>query len=180
MMPLEPEEIRDEPETPPEEPVNPELEAERKKAAEYLAMWQRTQADFINYKRRTEAERQEFNRFANATLAQAILPVLDDLERALDAVPPEYAGTDWVKGVRLVERKFKTVLEGQGIKPVLSLGMQFDPNYHEALRQEEGEEGIVIGELQKGYMLNDKLLRPAKVVVGKGKEAETKEEEENG
>jgi molecular chaperone GrpE len=184
MMPLEPEEIRDEQEgreAPGETGgPEPELEAERKKAAEYLAMWKRAQADFINYKRRTEAERQEFNSFANATLVQAILPVLDDLERALDHIPQEYADTDWVKGVRLVERKFKTVLEGQGVKPILSLGMQFDPNYHEAFRQEEGPEGVVLGELQKGYMLNDKLLRPARVVVGKAPEAETKEEEQNG
>ncbi len=189
MMPSDPEETRDEEETgegaengpAAEEVVSPEaLDAEREKAEEYLARWQRAQADFINYKRRTEAERQEFNSFASANFARAVLPVLDDLERALDHVPPEHADSDWVQGVRLVERKFKTVLEGQGVKPVLALGMEFDPNYHEALRQEEGEEGIVIGEIQKGYMLNDKLLRPAKVVVGKGKEADTKEAEENG
>jgi molecular chaperone GrpE len=171
----------------PEDTANLEqaLAAEKKKAEEYLASWQRTQADFINYKRRTEQERQDFNSFANANLVLAILPVLDDLERAIDAIPEEFAGDDWVEGVRLVERKFKTVLEGQGIKPILSLGMAFDPHYHEALRKDKGEEGMVIGELQKGYMLNDKLLRPARVVVGSGnkdtkKEADTKEEEENG
>ncbi len=98
-------------------------------------------------------------------------------------MPEEYAGDDWVEGVRLVARKFKTVLEGQGVKPILCLGMAFDPNFHEALRQAKGEEGTVIGELQKGYMLNDKLIRPAKVVVGSGnkedteKEADTKEAE---
>jgi molecular chaperone GrpE len=162
------------------------LEAEKKKADEYLAQWQRAQADFINYKRRTEAERQEFNSFANANLVLAILPVLDDMERAIESIPEEFAEDDWVEGVRLVERKFKTVLEGQGVKPILSLGMAFDPNYHEAMRQEKGEEGVIIGELQKGYMLNDKLLRPAKVVVGHGKkkdlkkEEDNKEEEENG
>jgi molecular chaperone GrpE len=174
----------------PEEAENLEktLAAEKKKAEEYLAAWQRAQADFINYKRRTEQEKQEFNSFANANLVCAILPVLDDLERALDAVPEEYAGRDWVEGVKLVERKFKTVLEGQGVKPILCLGMEFDPRFHEALRQARGEEGTVIGELQKGYMLNDRLLRPAKVVVGSGKEdakeadteADTKEEDENG
>jgi molecular chaperone GrpE len=181
MMLLEPEEIKDEEESEEEkESPEPELDAEKKKAEEYLAAWQRAQADFINYKRRTEQERQEFNAFANANLVRAILPVLDDLERAIDAIPEEFAGNDWVEGVRLVERKFKTILEGQGVKPILALGMQFDPNFHEALRQDEGEEGIVIGELQKGYTLNDKLLRPAKVVVGKGAAADAKEEEENG
>jgi molecular chaperone GrpE len=156
-----------------------ELAKEKQKAEEYLASWQRAQADFLNYKRRTEAERQEFNSFANANLISAILPVLDDLERALDAVPTKYAKSDWVEGVRLVERKFKTILEGQGVKPILALGMAFDPNFHEALRQDKGEEGMVIGEFQKGYTLNDKLLRPARVVVGNGEVEDTKEEEQN-
>jgi molecular chaperone GrpE len=153
------------------------LEAEKKKTEEYLASWQRAQADFINYKRRTEQERQDFNNFANAQLVLSILPVLDDMERALNAIPEEFAGDDWVEGIRLVDRKFKTILEGQGVKPILSLGMAFDPRYHEALRKDKGEEGVVIGELQKGYMLNDKLLRPARVVVGSGDEEETEKEE---
>src|SRR4030042_896153 len=105
------------------------------------------------------------------------LPVLDDMERALNAIPEKFSRHDWVEGVRLVERKFKTILEGQGVKPILTLGMAFDPNLHEALRQEKGEEGIIISEIQKGYMLHDKLLRPARVVVGKGEEEESKEEE---
>jgi len=152
------------------------LAEEKKKAEEYLANWQRAQADFINYKRRTEQERQDFNSFANANLLCGILPVLDDLERALNAIPEEFSGDDWVEGVRLVERKFKTVLEGQGVKPICALNEPFNPNVHEALRQEKGKEGIVIAELQKGYTLHDKLLRPARVVVGTG-EVETKEEE---
>jgi molecular chaperone GrpE len=159
------------------ESLKSELAGEKKKAEEYLASWQRAQADFINYKRRTEQERQDFNSFANANLLSSILPVLDDMERALDAIPEEYSDDDWVEGIKLVERKFKTVLEGQGVKPILSLGMAFDPKIHEALRQDKGAEGMVIGELQRGYMLNDKLLRPARVVVGNGKEEDTKEEE---
>ena len=155
------------------------LDAEKKKAEEYLANWQRAQADFVNYKRRTEQERLEFNNFANANLVLNILPVLDDMERALEAVPPKYKKHEWVEGVRLVERKFRTTLEGQGVKQINALGETFDPNYHEALRQENGKEGIILEEIQKGYMLNDKLLRPSRVVVGKGEgeEAETKEAE---
>jgi molecular chaperone GrpE len=160
------------------------LEEAEKRAAEYLANWQRVQADFINYKRRTEQERLEFNNFANANLVLSILPVLDDMERAIDAIPEEHTRDDWVEGVRLVERKFKTTLEGQGVKPIKALGEEFDPNYHEALRQGKGKEGVILEEIQKGYMLNDKLLRPARVVVGSGegeasgtKEADTKEGE---
>jgi molecular chaperone GrpE len=146
------------------------LAAEKKKAEEYLASWQRAQADFINFKRRTEQEKQELGKYANATLFCDILPVLDDLERALDAVPDKYAKSDWVEGVRLVERKFKNILDKQGVKPVCALGMAFDPNFHEAIRQDKGPEGMVVAEFQKGYTLNDKLIRPSRVVVGSGEE----------
>jgi molecular chaperone GrpE len=144
--------------------------AEKEKADEYLARWQRAQADFVNFKRRTEQERQEFCAFANADLIRALLPVLDDMERALDAMPPEFAEHDWVQGVRAVARKFRTSLEAQGVRPIEVLGKPFDPNVHEALRQDVGPEGIVIAEYQKGYTLNDKLLRCARVVVGSGEE----------
>jgi len=154
------------------------LEDEKSKAAEYLASWQRSQADFANYRRRTEQEKQDLGRYANATLFCEILPVLDDLERALDHIPEKYADTDWVEGVRLVARKFQNVLEKQGVKPVCALGMAFDPNLHEAIRQEKGEEGTVIGELQKGYTLHDRLIRPSRVIVGKGEGKEPKEEAE--
>jgi molecular chaperone GrpE len=166
----------------PEESASPEeaLIVEQKKAEEYLANWQRTQADFINYKRRAEQERLEFNSYANANLVLGILPVLDDLERAIKAIPDEYAKGDWVEGVRLVERKFRTALEGQGVKPILALGMAFDPKIHEAIRHDKGNEGMVIAEYLKGYMLNDKLLRPSRVAVGNGEEGEIKEEEQNG
>lgn len=155
------------------------LAEEKKKAEDYLANWQRAQADFINFKRRTEQDRLEFNRFANASLALSLLPVLDDLERALEAIPPKLATNEWVEGIRLVERKFKAGLEAQGITPMEALGKPFDPNYHEALRQDKGEEGMITEVFQKGYLLGDKVLRPAKVVVGNGEE-EAKEENTNG
>jgi molecular chaperone GrpE len=160
------------PEVLPEATINLEeaLAEEKKRAKEYLASWQRAQADLINYKRRSEQERMEFNSYANANLCNNILPVVDDLERALAAIPEEYSKTNWVEGVRLVERKFKTILEGQGVKPICALGMAFDPNLHEAIRHEKGKEGMVIAEYQKGYMLNDKLLRPSRVGVGSGEE----------
>jgi molecular chaperone GrpE len=182
MMPREPEEKENGgPEEAPDEIESQaglveESAAEKQKAAEYLANWQRAQADFINYKRRMEQERQDFNSYANTNLILSILPVVDDLERALDAVPVKYSKSDWVEGVRLVAHKFKTILEGQGVKPIKAIGEAFDPNYHEALRQDKGKEGMVIEEFQKGYLMHDKLLRPARVVVGNG-EADTKEEE---
>jgi len=148
----------------------------QQKAEDYLANWQRAQADFINFKRRTEQERQDFNRFANANLILSLLPILDDLDRALDSIPPKLAKLGWVDGVRLVDRKFRTTLEAQGLTPIKALGEPFDPNFHEALRQDRGQEGMVVEEFQKGYMMHDRLLRPAKVVVGNGSKEDGKEE----
>ena len=153
------------------------LAEEKQKTEEYLANWQRAQADFINYKRRTEQERQDFNRFANANLILSLLPVLDDLDRALSSTSPaKSARHSWIEGVRLVDRKFRSILEAQGLTPIKALGEPFDPNFHEAVRQDKGKEGIVVEELQKGYMIHDRLLRPAKVVVGNGEDDEKKED----
>ena len=148
------------------------LAEERKKAEEYLASWQRAQADFINYKRRTEQERGEFNKYANATLIQSLLPILNNLERALNSIPSKLTKLPWVDGVRLIANQLKTTLEAQGLTPIKALGEPFDPNLHEAVRQDKGKEGIVVEELRKGYMLNDKLLSPTVVVVGNGEEEE--------
>jgi molecular chaperone GrpE len=184
MMPKDPEENTNNDNVPPEAQTEDMGELEKalaeaqNKAGEYLAAWQRSQADFINFKRRSEQERLEFNKFANANLCTSILPVVDDLERAISHIPAEYAKNDWVEGVKLVEKKFKTILEGFGVKPIFALGMEFDPNLHEALRQEKGKEGLIIGELQKGYTLNDKMLRPARVIVGNGEGEEEKPAEE--
>ena len=148
------------------------LAEEKAKAEDYLASWQRTQADFINYKRRNEQDRDEFSKLANATLMLGLLPVLDDLERALASIPPKSAKPNWVDGIRLIERKFRASLEIQGLTSIEALGKPFDPNLHEAVRQDKGEEGIVVEELQKGYKLHDRVIRPAMVVVGNGEEAE--------
>ncbi|MBI2303998.1 MAG: nucleotide exchange factor GrpE [Chloroflexi bacterium] len=145
------------------------LEEERDRAEKYLANWQRAQADFLNLKRRTEQERSDILRFANATLILNLLPIRDDLERALDAVSTAMAGFTWLEGVRLIHRKLQALLEAQGVTQVKAEGELFDPNLHEAVMFEEGEEGKVIEELQKGYKLHDRVIRPAMVKVGRGK-----------
>jgi len=159
------------------------LSEEKAKAESYLANWQRAQADFINYKRRAEQERTETIEFANSALILSLLPVLDDLERALDNVSEKLAGLTWVDGIVLIYRKLKAILEGHGLTEIKALGEPFDPNLHEAVLYGEGEDGKVIEELQKGYKLRDRVLRPALVKVGKGKEEtaeEAREEEKNG
>ena len=152
------------------------LAEEKAKAEANLANWQRSQADFINYKRRSEQEKEEIGKFANSILMLSLLPILDDLERAFDSIPPHLAQLTWVDGIRLIERKLQSSLEAQGLSPIKAIGEPFDPNLHEATMYRKGEEGMVIEELQKGYMLHDRVIRPAMVVVGNGEKEEEKEE----
>ena len=152
------------------------LAEEKEKAKGYLANWQRAQADFINYKRRSEQEKGEIGNFAISVLILNLLPVLDDLERAFTSIPPRLAKLTWVDGISLIERKLKASLEAQGLSPIKAVGEPFDPHLHEAVRQDKGKEGIVIEEVQKGYRFHDRVIRPAMVVVGNGEEEEKKEE----
>ena len=145
---------------------------EKEKAEKYLANWQRAVADYANLKRRTEQEREELAKFANGGLITGLLPVIDDLERALDAVSPKIANHSWVEGIRLIYRKLLSILELQGVSRIEALGQDFDPNFHDAVIYEEGEEGKVVEEVGKGYKLHDRVLRPSMVKVGKRKEEE--------
>ena len=154
------------------------LAEEKTKAETNLAGWQRAQADFVNYKRRTEQEKEEVSKFANAALIFSLLPILDDLERAFTSVPHNLAKLSWVDGIRLIERKLWATLEAQGLSAIEALGEPFDPNLHEAAMHGEGKEGIVIDELQKGYKLHDRVIRPAMVAVGNGEEDKEENKEE--
>jgi molecular chaperone GrpE len=155
------------------------LQKEKEEAQRLLANWQRAEADFVNYKRRVEQERGEAARLANAALIINILPVLDDLERALASLNIQLVGLTWFDGIRLIYRKLLLVLESAGVSQIEAEGQPFDPRYHEAVMYGEGEEGKVVAEVQRGYKLNDRVLRPAMVVVGKGKEQKPPEGEEN-
>ena len=155
------------------------LEEEKKKAETYLANWQRAAADFQNYKRRTDQEREELGRLANAALVINILPILDDMERALTSVDARLAGLTWIDGIRLIYRKFQAVLEASGVREIKAEGEDFDPRFHEAVMYGEGEEGKVISEVQKGYMLGDRVIRPSAVVIGRGPKEGGEKKEEN-
>ncbi len=154
------------------------LAEERAKAEGYLANWKRTQADFVNYKRRSELDREANSRFANSVMILNLLPALDDLQRALSSIPPRLAKLSWVDGVRLIERKFRAVLEAQGLTPIKARGEPFDPNLHQATMRGKGREGMVVRELQRGYKLHDRVLRPAMVAVGSGESVEGAEHNE--
>jgi molecular chaperone GrpE len=138
------------------------------KAQTYLGNWQRAAADFQNYKRRVEQERQDMARLANAALIINMLPMIDDLERALQNVDAQLAGLTWLDGVRLIHRKFQALLEMNGVEEIAADGEQFDPNVHEAVMFGDGEDGKVTGVVQKGYKLGDRIIRPAMVIVGQG------------
>jgi molecular chaperone GrpE len=146
------------------------LAEEKTKAEANLAGWQRAQADFINYKRRNEQEKEELGKFVNSVLMLNLLPILDDLERAFTSIPPSLTKLSWVDGIKLIERKLWASLEAQGLSPIKALGEPFDPTLHEAIRQDKGKAGIVIEELQRGYKLYDRVIRPTMVVVGNGEE----------
>ena len=153
------------------------LTEEKAKAEGYLANWQRAQADLANYKRRTEQEKEEIGKFANTTLMLNLLPVLDDLKRAFISIPDDPDMLGWVDGIRLIEQKLRVGLEVQGLSQLKALGEPFDPNFHEAVMEGKGKEGVVVEELQKGYKLHDRVIRPTRVVVGNGEEAGEKKEE---
>lgn len=132
----------------------------------------RMAADFANYRKRNEADRTEFARFAKADLIAKLLDVLDGYDRALATVPEELKGQPWVEGMWLVERKLRGILEAEGLEPMDSVGKPFDPYEHEAVAHVPSDqpEGTVIEEHQKAYRLHDRVIRPALVTVSSGSE----------
>jgi len=148
------------------ESIRSALEDERQKAEKYLANWQRAEADLINFRKRMEQEKADLVTFANETLVLSLLPTLDDLERALGNVSEDLAGTTWVEGIELIQRKLHGVLQAQGLSAIEAEGQDFDPNIHEAVMCVEGEDGKVVEELQKGFKFRDRVIRPSMVKVG--------------
>ncbi|MHB1413822.1 MAG: nucleotide exchange factor GrpE [Chloroflexota bacterium] len=146
------------------------LEESNKQSEEYKALAQRLQADFLNFKRRTEQEREEQARQSQAGLMLKLLPLLDDFERAMDSLRADVAGLHWVQGVGHIYRKMQAILESEGLTRIEALGQDFDPRLHEAITYEqvgEDEDGKVLSVLQNGYKLRDRVIRPAMVKVGK-------------
>lgn len=147
---------------------NNELDEYKAKAEEYLQLLQRTQADFDNFRKRINQEREEWVKYSSMKLAASLLPVLDNFERALISADNESG--KFKEGIELIYRQLVDVLTKDGVKPMEVVGKEFDPKYHEAVMQgpsEEYPENTVIEELQKGYMFADKILRPAMVKVAK-------------
>lgn len=149
---------------------------EKGKAEKYLANWQRSQADLENYIKRAEQEELETVECANRMLILDLLPILDDFERAFASLPVELDEQNWTEGMKLIYNRVKAVLETQGLAEIKAKGEYFDPYWHEAAGQLEGEEGIVVEEIRKGYKFKDKLLRPSMVMIGAGNKNKIQEE----
>jgi molecular chaperone GrpE len=159
-----------------EQPVSPkdmenlknELNEMRAKADEYLDGWQRARADFANYKKRVDRDQAQVYQLAVSSIVKRYLDVVDDLERALKNKPQKGDGAVWAEGIELVYRKMLALLESEGVKQMDAQGEIFDPNLHEAISQEahpEYEDGQIIEVIKQGYLLGDRVIRPALVRV---------------
>ena len=142
-----------------------QLKEAESKVVEYKDGWARTQADFQNFRKRVERDNEAFKASTKGDILKKVLPVLDDLERALQNRPADDA---WANGIELVARKFQNILDMEGVKRIEAKGVAFDPNFHEAISHEpsaEVESGHVIDVVQNGYVIGERVIRPALVRV---------------
>lgn len=139
-----------------------------KEKAELEDLLRRRQAEFENYRRRMERERMEFAEYAGMESVRALLPIVDDFERALKAAQAGSGGDEFLKGVELIHKRLVESLSRQGLEPISVEGQQFDPHLHEAVQrveQEDAEDGTILEEYQRGFRYKGKLLRPSMVKV---------------
>jgi molecular chaperone GrpE len=148
-----------------------ELEAAQVQTAEHLTSLQRTAADFANFRRRTAEDRERELGLASESLLRKLLVVADDFDRALEAMPAELHGIGWIEGIVLLDRKLRQLLESEGVTPIEAIGRPFDPHEHEAIASVPASgrpDGEVVAEIQRGYRVRERVLRPAKVAVAAG------------
>jgi molecular chaperone GrpE len=154
-----------------------EVERERAAATDYMQRWQRAQADLANFRRRTEQERDQQQKFYRAQGLAILLPALDTLERAFTTLPATLRNYSWIDGVALVQIQLDSALRNAGVMPFeVELGAEFDPRQHEAIGEVESAEvpaGRIAAVIQRGYALGDLLLRPTLVQISRGAEAKT-------
>ncbi len=147
-----------------------QLEQTRKQAQEFSDGWQRERADFANFRRRIDREQEQRQSLFTGSFIKKVLPVIDDLERALKVRPPQGDGASWSEGVELIYRKMLYILEQEGIQPIPQDIQFFDPTLHEAISHEDSpahESGEIIEVIQQGYKIGDRVLRPALVRVAR-------------
>jgi molecular chaperone GrpE len=159
------------------EAVRAERDAAQAQAAEYLLALQRERAEFQNFKRRTGEERDREAGLANDLLLFKVLTLADDFDRAIESRPTGPDTASWVEGVAAIDRKLRQLLDSEGLRPIEAApGMPFDPREHEALVNVPGSdlpEGSIVAELQRGYRIRDRILRPARVAIAAGPEPDS-------
>lgn len=154
------------------EKIVADLEAANKQIEELTSTAKRALADLQNYRKRVEEEKKAFVQFANIGLILELLPILDNFNRAFSAVPDEIQKTEWFKGALQIEQQLAGIMRKQGVTEIPpSVGQKMDPQIHEAVMTASGEKDAVIEELEKGYRIGDRVIRPAKVKVGDGNNA---------
>ncbi len=132
--------------------------------------WQRERADFLNYKKRIEREQLSLKNFLIADMVKKYLAVMDDMELAFKNRPECSECQDWANGIALIYQKLKTTLENEGVESIPALGLEFDPNVHEAITQidsSEHESGTVVEVMRQGYRIGDRIIRPSLVIVAR-------------
>ncbi len=145
-----------------------EIQRLQQQASEYLAGWQRAKADYLNLKKQSEREKDEVIKFAHAALVLELLPIYDNLKRALRHIPPSEQDRDWVKGVRHIRQQFQRFFRDLEIVEIKTLGVPFDPNQHHAVAKEKRlgvAPGTILEEVKTGFMVGDKVIAPAQVRV---------------
>jgi len=148
------------------EKLQKELEEVKKQAEEYLSGWKRAKADFINREHETAREREAWIKFANESFAHALLPFVDSFHAALGSMPEALISSEWAQGFKQLGNQLEEVLGSAGVQPIESLTAQFNPSLHECVGTEKGAEmGKILKEIQRGYLLQGRVLRPAKVIV---------------
>jgi molecular chaperone GrpE len=154
-------------------PATENIDELRKKAAErdeFLGLLQHVRADFANYQKRIQKELEGTRRFASQSFIADLLPVVDNLERAIQSTGPSAAPNGLLDGIRLVHQQLQGVLARHGVQPIAADGLAFDPSAHEAVLEQpcsDKPERTVLQVLEKGYTLHDRVIRPAKVIVSK-------------
>jgi molecular chaperone GrpE len=150
--------------------LNEVLEQARNEAEQWKDRCLRSVAELDNFRKRVERDREQQALRLRAEVMRQLLPIADDFHLALENVPTAYSGEPWVQGLLLIAGKIDALLSQSGVAPIPAVGEPFDPNYHDALMQEESEypEGIVSGEIRKGYIMGDHVLRPTLVRVSAG------------
>jgi molecular chaperone GrpE len=147
-----------------------ELDDMRQKVDEFSDGWQRERAEFANYRKRVDRDREMERQNSKINVIKKYLAVNDDFERALKNIPQESVQAAWLEGLKLIEQKLKNLLDGEGIAPIPAENKAFDPVLHEAISHEENpdfESGQIIEVVQKGYTIGDRVIRPALVRVAK-------------